>query len=101
MKDGRRENKVRASQVVRLMAPDEFLWEKKDAHGPGPCPCRDGSSNHRDGGWTERVSIANEEGEIPQALSIQGRLELLGAKSRCSAGVRAQSSHSFVPHFTP
>ena len=50
VKDGRRENKVRASQVVRLMAPDEFLWEKKDAHGPGLCPCRDGGSNHRDGG---------------------------------------------------
>lgn len=66
MKDGRRENKVRASQVVRLMAPDKFLWEKKDAHDPGPCPCRDGGSNHRDGGWTERVSVANEEGEIPQ-----------------------------------
>lgn len=66
MKDGRRENKVRASQVVRLMAPDEFLWEKRDAHGPDPCPCRDGGSSHRDGGWTERMRVANEEGEIPQ-----------------------------------
>ena len=67
VKDGRRENKVRASQVVRLMEPDEFLWEKKDAHVPGLCPCRDGGSNHRDReGWTERVRVANEEGEIPQ-----------------------------------
>lgn len=38
MKDGRRENKGRASQVVRLMAPDEFLWEKKDAHVLTPVP---------------------------------------------------------------
>lgn len=94
----------------RIYGPGEFLWEKKDAHSPGPSPCRDGSSNHRDGVWTERVRATNEEGESrylkektvgsvsPGEVAFR---EPRDAQCRCPAAVGTQSSRSFVPSFTP